>query len=161
MTLRTYLLMPWAHSDDLKSTTPEGWNDNSIWYHPLDSAFLNVPWATSARGGLASHAVSEDANANRYETGRGHEMKSNYKLDSIFRTSVHFAAEYGVVEAAKQYDGEHATKALEDGAKVCLVLRDMLVRLQSKVPKGKEDLIPHIQTVGIITAGCYFRVIRY
>ena len=161
MTLRTYLLMSWAHSDDLKSTTPEGWNDNDKWHYLIDSAFLNAPCAASARGGLASHAVSEAANANRYETGKGDEMKSNYKLDSIFRSSVHFAVEHGVVEAAKQYDGDHATKALEDGAKVCLVLRDMLARLHSKMPKGKEDLIPHIQTVGVITAGCYFRVIRY
>lgn len=66
--------------------------------------------------------------------------------------------EYGIGEAGKLWTDEHGTKFLKETCiKVPKLLKDMLLKLQTKVV-GNKDLQHKLQTVGIIHSGKQFSV---
>jgi len=142
----------------LNEAQSEDWYNMHLWTPVIHAAFLPVQSVVLVPGELVCRASSLLLNQDRCRTaGPENRQKLGPRIDGIIRSVHHDQLEFGAIEAGKKFDGTGATKWIEDSNKLRRVLRDMLVRLHGEVD---NDSVKRVQTVGIITGGLRFQLLR-
>ena len=113
-------------------------------------------------GELVCRSAAKARNANRFETGKGNERKPAGKADGIVRTITSDPKEYVIIESGRLYVDRNDTNWLKDDSQKSRLnmRRDMLLHLHKCAPRERDDVIPRLQTVGILTADVHLALMR-
>ncbi|KAG1135866.1 hypothetical protein G6F37_012478 [Rhizopus arrhizus] len=155
-----YSLLREYEAGSLKKEHGEAWYMAHVW-HFIDTVFNGEDEITVLRGETSSSSSSKRKNKDRSIAAVEplERKKIGKKCDMIFAKkscSHDKVEEYGASEAGKTYDGDQATKRLEEGlVKLPKCLKDMLDNILPKADDHKK-----LQTVGFIHSGLQSYVVR-
>ncbi|RUS31851.1 hypothetical protein BC938DRAFT_476926 [Jimgerdemannia flammicorona] len=133
----------------------ENWYNVNVWSVILDRCFEQLGAVVCIRGESCSIASSERKNEKRT---LGIRKKIGRRGDGIFRER-NGKNEFGIIEAAKEFDGNTSTKWLKESFKTPKVMHDMLVQLARAV-KNDPSSVRQLRTVGWLHFGLYAQMLE-
>ncbi|TGZ81551.1 hypothetical protein EX30DRAFT_248707 [Ascodesmis nigricans] len=153
LSLFTFPVMP------LCASQLEAWYSSSIWASVIDFSLGNLP-IRIIRHEAVCRASSLLLNKTRVQTGGpANRQKIGRRFDAIICTHADNYLEFGAIEVAKSDNGPGSTKFIQDGKKLRIALRDMIMRLHDAVGDD-HGAVKKMQTVGVLNAGLTFQMVR-